>query len=78
MPLLVGFGLVALFIWAAENIGTFAAVWVYPHQRAGWQLVRFGKYGSWFLLMIISFILVSLVNPPRLPPDDELMKRNSG
>jgi uncharacterized membrane protein YoaT (DUF817 family) len=71
MPLLVGFGLVALFIWAAENIGTFAAVWVYPHQRAGWQLVRFGKYGSWFLLMIISFILVSLVNPARLPPADE-------
>jgi uncharacterized membrane protein YoaT (DUF817 family) len=71
MPLLVGFGLVAFFIWAAENIGTFATVWVYPHQKAGWHLVRFGKYGSWFLLMIISFILVSLVNPPRLPPADE-------
>jgi uncharacterized membrane protein YoaT (DUF817 family) len=24
MPLLLGFGLVALFIWGAENIGTFA------------------------------------------------------
>jgi len=69
MPLLVGFGLVALFIWGAENIGTFTAVWVYPHQKAAWQLVRFGKYGSWFLLMIISFILVSFVNLPRLPPD---------
>jgi uncharacterized membrane protein YoaT (DUF817 family) len=67
MPLLIGFGLVALFIWGAENIGTFAAVWIYPHQRNGWQFVRFGKYGSWFLLMIISFILVSLVHPPRLP-----------
>jgi uncharacterized membrane protein YoaT (DUF817 family) len=67
MPLLLGFGLVALFIWGAENIGTFATVWVYPHQRNGWQLVRFGKYGSWLLLMIISFILVSLVHPPRSP-----------
>jgi uncharacterized membrane protein YoaT (DUF817 family) len=67
MPLLVGFGLVALFIWAAENVGTFATVWVYPHQRSGWQLVRFGKYGSWLLLMIISFILVSLVHRPRAP-----------
>jgi uncharacterized membrane protein YoaT (DUF817 family) len=67
MPLLLGFGLVALFIWGAENIGTFAAVWIYPHQRHGWQLVRFGKYGSWFLLMIISFILVSLVHAPRVP-----------
>jgi uncharacterized membrane protein YoaT (DUF817 family) len=67
MPLLLGFGLVALFIWGAENIGTFATVWIYPHQRHGWQLVRFGKYGSWLLLMIISFILVSLVHSPRSP-----------
>jgi uncharacterized membrane protein YoaT (DUF817 family) len=67
MPLLFGFGLVALFIWVAENIGTFAAVWIYPHQRQGWQLVHFGKYGSWLLLMIISFILVSLVHAPRPP-----------
>jgi len=68
MPLLLGFGLVALFIWAAENIGTFATVWVYPHQRNGWHLVYFNKYGAWFLLMIISFILVSLVHSPRQPP----------
>ena len=27
MPLLVGFGLVALFIWFAENIGTYARAW---------------------------------------------------
>ncbi len=67
MPLLLGFGLVALFIWGAENIGTFATVWIYPDQRHGWQLVRFGKYGSWLLLMIISFILVSLVHSPRSP-----------
>jgi uncharacterized membrane protein YoaT (DUF817 family) len=70
MPLLLGFGLVALFIWGAENMGTFAAIWVYPHQRHGWQLVRFGKYGAWLLLMIISFILVSLVHPPRPPEAD--------
>lgn len=77
MPLLLGFGLVALFIWGAENIGTFATAWIYPHQRDGWHLVNFGKYGSWFLLMIISFILVSLVNPPRLPPPTELMRNTS-
>jgi uncharacterized membrane protein YoaT (DUF817 family) len=67
MPLLLGFGLVALFIWGAENIGTFAAIWIYPHQRHGWQPVHFSKYGSWLLLMIISFILVSVVHPPRSP-----------
>ena len=39
MPLLLGFTLVALFIWLAENIGTFTAAWMYPHQRLGWSLV---------------------------------------
>lgn len=68
MPLLAGFLLVALFIWGAENIGTFATVWVYPNQRNGWQLVDTGKYGAWLLLMIISFILVSLAHRPQLPP----------
>jgi uncharacterized membrane protein YoaT (DUF817 family) len=74
MPMLLGFSLVALFIWGAENIGTFATVWVYPHQRNGWHLVHFTKYGSWFLLMIISFILVSFVHSPRLPPTETNQK----
>jgi uncharacterized membrane protein YoaT (DUF817 family) len=72
MPLLFGFCLVALFIWLAENIGTFTHAWVYPNQKNGWQLVDFSKYGSWFLLMIISFILVSFVHAPREPQTDAL------
>jgi uncharacterized membrane protein YoaT (DUF817 family) len=72
MPLLFGFMLVSLFIWTAENIGTFATIWVYPHQRNRWHLVHFGKYGSWFLLMIISFILVSLVHPARSPEPEDI------
>ncbi len=65
MPLLLGFFLVSLFIWLAENIGSFSTVWLYPHQLRSWSPVTWGKLGSWFLLMIISFVLVSLVNPPR-------------
>jgi uncharacterized membrane protein YoaT (DUF817 family) len=65
MPLLVGFALVALFIWLAENIGTFTAAWVYPHQRQAWELVSLGKLGAWFLLVIISYVLVALVNRPQ-------------
>jgi uncharacterized membrane protein YoaT (DUF817 family) len=72
MPLVLGFCLVALFIWGAENIGTFAAIWVYPHQRNGWQIVPFSKFGAWLLLMIVSFILVSLVHTPRHPQEDTL------
>lgn len=59
MPLLLGLGLVALFIWFAENIGTFTRAWAYPGQETGWHLVSWAKLGSWFLLMIISFVLVA-------------------
>lgn len=58
MPLLVGFGLVALFIWFAENLGTFAGAWLYPHQRDGWSMVPPAKFGAWFLLMLLSYALV--------------------
>jgi uncharacterized membrane protein YoaT (DUF817 family) len=72
MPLLAGFCLVALFIWCAENIGTFAAVWVYPQQRHGWHMVGAGKFGAWLLLMVISFILVTMAHTPRPPPVEAL------
>lgn len=65
MPLLLGFVLVALFIWFAENIGTFANAWRYPNQSQVWQLVSIAKLGSWFLLMIISYVMVSTVNRPQ-------------
>ncbi len=67
MPLLLGFGLVALFIWFAENIATFANAWNYPGQEDGWEVVGLEKLGAWYLLMIISFVLVSLVQRVRVP-----------
>lgn len=70
MPLLLGFGLVALFIWFAENIATFANAWNYPGQRDGWELVGIGKLGSWYLLMLISFVLVEGVQQRREPGPD--------
>ncbi len=62
MPLLLGWLLVALFIWFAENIGTFANAWNYPSQQGGWEMVPLTKLGAWYLLMIISFVLVSLLH----------------
>lgn len=62
MPLLTGLILVALFIWFAENIGTFTAAWVYPHQKDGWSMVSPAKLGAWFLLMILSYTLVAAVH----------------
>ena len=68
MPLLVAFALVAVFIWLAENIGTWSGSWLYPNQLDGWALVSPAKLVSWFLLMIISVVLVAWVYKPR-PPD---------
>lgn len=59
MPLLVGWFLVALFIWFAENIATFSRAWIYPSQAGGWAMVSPGKLGAWYLLMYISFVLVA-------------------
>jgi uncharacterized membrane protein YoaT (DUF817 family) len=64
MPMLLGFALVSLFIWFAENLGTFASAWIYPSQKAGWSLVPISKLGAWYLLMMLSFVLVSIVHRP--------------
>lgn len=65
MPLLVGWFLVALFIWIAENMGTFARAWTYPSQAHGWSLVSPAKLGAWYLLMYISFVLVAAIHRPQ-------------
>ncbi|PXA05464.1 DUF817 domain-containing protein [Coraliomargarita sinensis] len=58
MPLLFGFALVSLFIWIAENLGTYAKAWIYPHQANGWQWIGVEKWTAWFLLMQLSFVLI--------------------
>lgn len=68
MPFLLGFFLVAVFIWLAENLGTLSRAWIYPDQADGWSMVSFAKLGSWFLLMMISVVLVSLVHRPEAEP----------
>jgi uncharacterized membrane protein YoaT (DUF817 family) len=66
MPLSLSFGLIAFFIWIAENIGTYFKAWAYPGQELSWHLVRPEKVLAWFLLMILSFVLVSLINKSSL------------
>jgi uncharacterized membrane protein YoaT (DUF817 family) len=60
MPLLAGLFVVAFLIWMAENAGTYARAWVYPDQVEGWQPVSIQKFWAWYLLMILSFVLVSI------------------
>ena len=59
MPLNLGFILTAFFIWIAENISTFWGAWQYPDQVHVWNVVSTHKITSWFLMVIISFIIVA-------------------
>ena len=59
MPLALGLCLTAFFIWIAENISTFYGAWQYPSQAHVWAVVSTNKITSWFLLVILSFIIVS-------------------
>ena len=85
MPLLLGFLLVTLFIWFAENLGTLSRAWIYPNQANGWAPVSFAKFGSWFLLMLISYVMVCGVkkltvwtsNLPRSLKDHGMGRRSS-
>lgn len=76
MPLLLGWFLVALFIWLAENIATYTNIWIYPNQSAQWEMVSFSKLSSWYLLMLLSFVLVSLINEvkPRRSSKDSVVQ----
>ncbi len=62
IPLLLGWFLVSLFIWFAENMATYANIWIYPNQTDGWQMVSWAKLSSWYLLMLLSFVLVTLIH----------------
>ena len=58
MPILLAFGLIAFFIWLAENLGTFLSAWRYPSQHHGWRPVYLQKLSSWYLLVIVSLLIV--------------------
>ena len=61
MPLALSFVLIGFFLYLAENVATFFGAWQYPHQKSGWALVHASKFSSWFLLVIVSFILVAFL-----------------
>ncbi|RZI49168.1 DUF817 family protein [Lactococcus kimchii] len=54
----IGFFLIGLFIYFAENIGSFFNAWRYSYQLTTWRLVDVGKISSWTLLIIITIIIV--------------------
>ncbi|MFN3281795.1 MAG: DUF817 domain-containing protein [Tabrizicola sp.] len=60
MPLPVAAFLSALALWVAENVGTATGTWIYSGQIAG-EMVSFAKLGSWYLLLHVAFVTVTLV-----------------
>lgn len=58
LPMLLVLGGISVLIWIAENISTFYDIWVYPNQTDGWHIVWWGKIGSWYLLLLLSLVLV--------------------
>ena len=61
MPLPVAAFLSALALWVAENVGTATGTWIYSGQISG-QMVSFAKLGSWYLLLYVAFVTVTLVS----------------
>ncbi len=59
MPIVLSFALIGFFVWVAENLATYFGAWKYPGQIHEWHVVGFQKITSWFLLVIICFIVVA-------------------
>ena len=70
MPLVLAAFFTSIFLWIAENIGTATGVWLYPGQQT-WHMVSFAKLGSWYLLLYVSFVLVTIVCRPQPPQTPE-------
>jgi uncharacterized membrane protein YoaT (DUF817 family) len=61
MPLPLAAFLSALALWVAENVGTATGTWIYSGQISG-ELVSLAKLGSWYLLLFVAFVTVTLVS----------------
>ncbi|MEX0283735.1 MAG: DUF817 domain-containing protein [Paracoccaceae bacterium] len=67
MPLPVAAFLSSFFLWIAENVGTGTGTWIYSGTtQLDW--VSFAKMGSWYLLLYVSFVTVTLVYRDALSP----------
>ncbi|MCG6902722.1 MAG: DUF817 domain-containing protein [Rhodobacter sp.] len=60
VPMVLAAVLTAFALWVAENVGTRTGTWAYPGQTM-FALVSWGKMGSWYLLIFVSFVTVTLV-----------------
>ena len=60
MPLPLAAFLTSIFLWIAENVGTNTGTWLYAGQDS-FDMVSLAKMGSWYLLLYVSFVTVTVV-----------------
>ncbi len=79
MPMPLAAILAAAALWVAENIGTATGTWLYSGQMPG-HIVSFAKLGSWYLLLFVAFVTVTLVTRRALSslPLDESAPHQNG
>ena len=78
MPLPLAAFFSSFFLWIAENIGTNTGTWVYAGQGHQFDWVSFSKMGSWYLLLYVSFVSVTLVYRESLGPKQKRPRIKSG
>lgn len=61
MPMPLAALLASVALWVAENVGTLTRTWVYAGQRPD-EWVSLAKMGSWYLLLWVAFVTVTLVS----------------
>lgn len=67
MPLPLAALLSSLALRVAENVGTATGTWLYSGQVSG-EMVSLAKLGSWYLLLYVAFVTVTLVSRSALGP----------
>jgi uncharacterized membrane protein YoaT (DUF817 family) len=60
LPLPLAALFASFFLWIAENIGTLTGTWVYAGSRT-FEMTSISKLGSWYLLLYVAFVTVTLV-----------------
>lgn len=70
MPMVAAAMLSSLFLYIAENVGTLTGTWLY-HGTASFSFASIAKMGSWYLLLFVSFVQVSLVYRHALMPNGQ-------
>lgn len=62
MPMVLSALLSSFALWVAENVGTRSGTWLYAGQHEA-QMVSLAKMGSWYLLLYVAFVTVTMAAP---------------